>query len=295
MAARRRCSTTEVSVVKIAIQKHFYRSGQVREQIPMRNGQRHGVISTWHKNGQLATQEPFQSGLLHGVCCQWDEKGQLLGAYEMNHGTGIQRSWHDNGQLQSEVSTLDGEFCGRNRLWLRDGTLLSEHFYLFGRNVSAETYHAAAAKDKTLPRVRGRVAKLPLKNKAMARLIHRVFISSLLKKQDRTEARGWLQKTADDKIERWLGRKPAGRAAQSGTAKFLNDLYRAGAAAVIVSDIYCNKRGQQFADYLVVCLPTNVEKRQAIRTVCEQLRKGQRGAVEPNKDIGENHLYLFLA
>ena len=47
-----------------------------------------------------------------------------LGEYRMIHGTGLQRDWHDNGKLQIEVSTVHGEFCGRNRIWLRDGTLL---------------------------------------------------------------------------------------------------------------------------------------------------------------------------
>ena len=88
-----------------------------------------------------------------------------LGKYRMIHGTGIQRDWHDNGKLQIEVSTVHGEFCGRNRIWLRDGTLLTERFYLHGLAVSAKTYRAAAAKDKTLPRFRGKPAKLTGKNR----------------------------------------------------------------------------------------------------------------------------------
>jgi antitoxin component YwqK of YwqJK toxin-antitoxin module len=103
-------------MVRTTNQRHFYRSGLLREEIPFRNGQRHGVHRTWHKNGVLASEEPYVNGLLHGICRQRDEAGRLLGKYRMVRGTGIQRAWHENGQLQMEVSTVRGEFCGRNRI-----------------------------------------------------------------------------------------------------------------------------------------------------------------------------------
>jgi hypothetical protein len=65
----------------------------------------------------------------------------------------------DNGELQIEVSTVRGDFFGRNRIRLRDGKLLAERFYVQGLAVSAETYRAAAAKDKTLPKFRDKAAR----------------------------------------------------------------------------------------------------------------------------------------
>ena len=78
-----------------AIQRQYYRNGQLREEVPLRKGRRHGTVRTWHKNGALASEEPYRAGLLHGVCRQWDETGKLLGKYRLIHGTGIQRAWHD--------------------------------------------------------------------------------------------------------------------------------------------------------------------------------------------------------
>ncbi len=243
----------------------------------------------------LASEEPYKDGVPHGICRQFDEAGRLLGKYRMVKGTGTQRAWHDNGQLQLEVSTVRGEFCGRNRIWLRDGTLLSERFYLNGQVVSADTYREAAAKDKTLPQFRGKPAKLPPKNPATERHIHRVFVESLLEKREHSEIRGWLKQNGD-KAGRSLGRfKPARDVAKSETGKFVNALYDAGAMAVIVPDIYRSKEGKQFADCLVVRLPKNPAKRKAIRKVCAQLEKRKLGVVEPSKDIGEDHLYLSLA
>lgn len=273
------------------IQKTFYRNGQLYEQVPVRNGRRHGVVRVWHKIGIRASEEPYENGLLHGVCRHWNEAGRLVGKYRMIHGTGLQRDWHDNGKLQIEVSTVHGEFCGRNRIWLRDGTLLTERFYLHGLAVSAETYRAAAAKDKTLPTFRGKPAKLTGKNRVKPLHIHRVFVNSLLEKRNQREARKWLAKKTSDPTARSLGRFKR----ENDAGKFVEALYQAGAVEVIAPDIYRNKARDQFADCLLVQLPKNAARRKAVRQVCGQLRTRRLGAVQPDKDIGESHLYLSLA
>jgi hypothetical protein len=283
-------SAANIRKVNATIQRNHYRTGLIREEIPLRNGRRQGLVRVWHKNGQLASEEPYQNDLPHGICRQWDESGRLLGKYKMIHGTGVQRSWHDNGQLQMEVSTVRGEFCGRNRIWLRDGTLLSERFYDHGRVVSAGTYRAAARNGSNLPKYRGGPATLPPKTLATQRHIHRVFVSSLLEKLNRSEARTWLAASAGEKNARSLG----GFKRQRDAAKLVEALYKAGAMKVIVPDIYENEAGDQFADCLLVHLPKNPAKRKKIRQVCTQLRRRKLGAVQPDEDIGESHIYLYL-
>lgn len=269
------------------IQKTYYRNGQLRERVPVRNGRRHGVARAWHKNGKRASEEPFKDGLLDGVCRKWSESGRRLGEYLMFQGTGLQREWHDNGKLQMEIWSICGEFSGRNRIWLRDGTLLSERYYLVGHVVSAEKYREVAAQIKALPKFRGKPAK-PLVKPLH---IHRVFVDSLLEKKSNREARKWLTKKTGDKTKRSLGRFKRENAA----AKFVEELYQVGAVEVIVPDIYRNKARDQFADCLLVRLPRSATKRKAIRKVCAQLRTRKLGAVQPDKDIGESHLYLSLA
>jgi len=277
-------------MVRTTSQRHFYRTGLLREEIPLRRGRRHGVHRTWHKNGVLASEESYRNGLLHGTCSQWDEAGGLLGKYRMMRGTGVQRAWHDNGQLEMEVSTVRGEFCGRNRIWLRDGTLLSERFYLRGRVVSADQYREAATRDKTLPKFRGKSATLPPKNGATRRHIYRVFVTSLLEKPKHSEAKAWLHKNGGEKAGHWLGRFKRERDA----VNFVEQLYDAGAAKVIAPDIYDNEAGDQFADCVLVRLPKDRTKRKAIRRVCAQLRRRDLGAMQPDEDIGETYLYLYF-
>lgn len=280
-----KCKTRDV---RTTIQKSWYRNGLLRDEMPLRNGHRHGVARVRHKNGRLASEERYADGLLHGVCRQWSETGRLLGKYRMIQGTGVQRAWHDNGKPQMELSTVRGEFCGRSRSWLSDGTLLSDDIYLRGKLVSADEYRAAAAKDKSLPRL-GRMVKAvkPVSEKH----IHRVFVAGLLAKPNRFEARAWLKARSADNSARSLGRFKRA----SDAVKFVAAIYDAGATEVIAPDVYRNKKGDEFADALLVRLPKPPAKRKAIRTVCTQLQKRKLGAVQPDVDIGETHLFLSLA
>jgi hypothetical protein len=205
----------------------------------------------------------------------------------MVQGTGVQRAWHENGKPQMELFTVRGEFCGRSRSWLSDGTRLSDDIYLRGKLVSADEYRAAAANDKSLPKL-GRAAKAvkPVSEKH----IHRVFVAALLAKPNRFEARSWLEGKCGNNTARSLGRFKR----ESDAAKFVAALYGAGATEVIAPDVYRNKAGNEFADALLVRLPKPPAKRQAIRKVCAQLQERKLGAVQPDVDIGETHLFLSL-
>src|SRR5262249_25153085 len=154
--------------------------------------------------------------------------------------------------------------------------MLSERFYLAGQGVSADDYRAAAAKDRTLPKYRGKPAKLPPKNRVKQKHVHRVFVASLLEKPHGIEAAAWLQKEPGNKTARSLGRFKCERDA----LKFVQELYRVGAVEVIVPDIYSNKAADQFADCLLVSLPKLKTKRKAIRKSCARLQRSKLGAFE---------------
>jgi len=273
-------------IVKKSFERAFHRNGQLREVVPLRDGRRHGVVRVWHKNGVLANEERYLNGLLHGVCRQWNEAGRLLGEYRMVHGTGVQRTWHENGRLQLEFSTVNGDFSGRHRLWLHDGALMSEEIYLHGRPVTAEEYRTARLKDKSLPKLTGKAGTPLPKSVATEKHIHEVFVRSLLAQENRAEAGKWLE--SGGKAARSLGRFKRA----TDALKFIESLYKSGATEVIAPDIYASKTGDQFADCLLVKLPRIAAKRKAIRKVCAQLPKRKLGAFQPDKDIGESHLFL---
>ncbi len=270
------------------IQRNYYRSGQLREEAHFKNGRQHGVRRVWHKNGALAEEEPYQNGLPHGVSRQWNDKGKLLGRYRMVHGTGVRRQWHDNGRLQAEISEVVGGFCGPSRLWLRDGTLISEQFHLDGTTISAARYAAARKVNPKLPKFRGSGILMRADSLALRRRIHRLFVGWLLHRPNQREAAEWL---APKEWKSSLGRFKR----EVGARKLVAELYEAGARKVIVPDIYRNPARDEFADGLLVQLPKDAKKREAVRVVCARLQSKGLGALEPAEELGERHLYLAMA
>jgi hypothetical protein len=271
------------------LKRSFYRNKVMAVEESLIGQRLSGKRRTWHRNAQLATEEFYHDGLPHGLFRQWSEAGELLGSFRMENGTGTQKFWHDSGRLSQEFTTVGGAFCGRSRIWLRDGTLISDSILLFGRPVSLVEYHRAMLKNPTLPRFRGRLAKVAPRNRLTEKHSQHVLVRGLLVKRNRSEAGVWLK--ADGDSARYLGKFKKARLA----LKFIEALYHAGAVSAIVPDIYQSESGDQFGDNLLVKLPQIKKVRVAIRKVCERLSPRLRVIVEPGQDIGEEYLLLSMA
>jgi MORN repeat variant len=278
------------TVPKLRIKRFYYRSGRIHTETREVDGHFHGPHRTWHRNGQLAQELRYHQGLLDGNCRQWNENGRLLGSFTMVHGTGLQRYWHGNGVVQTEISTLNGQFHGRIRSWLRDGTLARENYLIGNRDVTRTAYQKAARANPDWPQYKGEPAgKVARLNNALERREFELFVQSILEKPGHAEAGGWL------KSEKRSGSRSLARFATSKAAlKFVAQLYAAGAESVIVAAIYGGKRSKLFADWMLVQLPQPKSKRTRLRKICQDFCRKRGGAVLPEKDIRETHLYLML-
>lgn len=274
---------------KRRIERYYYRNGRIHTEIREVGGQLHGRHRTWHFNGQLAEELRYRHGRLHGTSRQWNEHGRLLGSFRMNHGTGRQRYWHDNGQLKMEMDSIDGGFHGRTRIWLRDGTLIQENYLIGNQDVTRAVYLKAAQKNPDWPQYKGQVAgKVARDTIALKRKQHELFIKSILE-SSHAEARHWLS-AAKRPDQRSLAKfRTAGAA-----LRFVEILYTAGAEAVIVAPVYAGKSGKFYADWLLVKLPRMPSKRKALRKLCQDFCDQRDGALLPDKDMGESHLFLRL-
>ena len=272
------------------IDRYYYRNEQIRLENREVEGRLHGFCRTWHYNGQLAEELRYHHGKLHGISRQWDENGRLLGSFTINHGTGTQRYWHQNGRLRLEINSLNGKFFGRMRMWLRDGTLVQETYYISNVDVTRAAYLKAARIHPDWPQhEREPAGKVARNNQALKRKEHELFIESLLEKSH-AEARQWLSAAKTPDL-RSLARFRTAKAA----LRFVETLYAAGAEAVIAAVIYRGKRGKQFADRLLIKLPTASSKRKALRKICQDLCDKRGGAFLPDgKDMGQSHLFMNL-
>jgi hypothetical protein len=208
----------------------------------------------------------------------------------MNQGTGTQRYWHQNGRLRLEINSLNGKFHGRMRLWLRDGTLVQETYYINNVDVSRSRYLKAAREHADWPQhEREPAGKVARETQALKRKEHELFIESLLEKSC-AEARQWLSVAPNSDL-RSLGRFRTAKA----TLQFVETLYAAGAETVIAAILYMGKRGKQFADRLLIKLPKASTKRKMLRKICQDLCAKRGGALLPDeKEMGESHLFLNL-
>ncbi len=276
---------------KLHIKRFYYRSGRIHTESREVEGKFHGLYRTWHRTGQLAEELSYCHGLMHGVSREWDENGLLLGSFTMVNGSGLQRYWHDNGRIKMEISSLNGKFHGRCRDWLRDGTLIREDYCINNQNVTRARYLKAARKNPGWPQYEGEPAgQIAQTGAALERKKFDLFIQSVFEKPHHAEARAWLKPELRPK-----SRSLAGFATTKAALKFVEELYAAGAVAVIIAAIYAGHRKKLFADWLLVQLPAAKVKRRSLRKICQTFCRKRGGAVLPEFDLGETHLWLMLA
>jgi hypothetical protein len=269
-------------------ERYYYRNSQIRRESKEVDGKFHGLCRSWHPNGELAEASHYRHGLLHGTTRQWDKNGRLLGSFSMDHGTGRQLYFHQNGQLNLEINSLNGKFLGRTRFWLRDGTLIRETYCIDNVNVSRAKYLNAAREHSNWPQHEGESAgKVARDNQALKRKEHELFIESLLE-SNFADAQHWLSAAAPDL--RSLARFRSAKAA----IQFLEALSEAGAESVIAALIYPGKRGKEFSDRLLIKLPKALVKRRKLRIICQALCNKRGGAMLPDKEMGESHLFINL-
>lgn len=272
------------------VKRDYYKSGLLWQEIPCRDDVPHGLWRTFHNNGQVESEKPYMQGKLHGVCRQWAWSGKLLGSYEMDHATGIQRSWYDNGPICLEFHTLDGKFTGRSRHWLADGTLDKDHYLVEGRTVSRQEYYTAAVSDPRFPDYSDAdFAPVDLRGPEIERRKTELLVQILMARSNHQEVIVWLDKhELAQPIT--LGRFPDVATARMAAHQF----YDAGANQVEALDIYANPLGHEFCDRLAVFLSTDPAIRQHIRSLCGQMQKQFDLAFSPENDCAESVFILVL-
>ncbi len=161
--------------------RYFHETGDLSEEIPLRNGVRHGIQYNSLVPGKLLSTEPYFNGLPHGTARQWSNDGKLIGTYTMKYGTGLdlwrqehdgfihlaearyvkEGKWHgfewwlseDQKSISSENHFWNGQPHGIERSWNWGGRLRRGYprYWVHDRRVTKRQYLRARAKDPTLP------------------------------------------------------------------------------------------------------------------------------------------------
>jgi antitoxin component YwqK of YwqJK toxin-antitoxin module len=114
--------------------------GHLLAEIPVKDGQVHGLARGWHDNGQLEVEEPFEEGSSHGLRTRWHPNGQKRSEANIVRGVleGTFTQWHDNGQLAVRMTMKGGKAEGLSETWNPDGSLRSSVTLHDGQPVDAE-------------------------------------------------------------------------------------------------------------------------------------------------------------
>lgn len=123
-----------------ATRKTFYDNGQVRAEVPYKDGKKHGVANNYYENGNVKLSIPYTNGLRNGVSKYNYEDGKLYRETpylnDKIHGL---RKVYASGKLQAEIPYHLGIPC----------TGLKE-YYLSGKQKTDFPYISVNTRDDRL-------------------------------------------------------------------------------------------------------------------------------------------------
>ena len=62
----------------VEVKKDYYPDGQLWDETPRVNGERHGLYKMWHPNGQLKNEISYVHGEVHGLFKEWHKNGHQI-------------------------------------------------------------------------------------------------------------------------------------------------------------------------------------------------------------------------
>lgn len=251
-------------------------------------------------NGVLQAEMEVRDGVVEGVAKSWNDRGTLLGTYEIRNGNGVVRQWYDNGQLMSETPMVCGLFTGRGRIWWADGEIMSDDYWIRGRQVSRKRYFEACQSDPSLsnyadePKVKARGSKISRVKWASKRkpsqeafLANQRFVEQCLADKTRQEACAWLSEVAKSQT-RTLGELPSWKE----SVALVEEAYQEEVVELCVVKVVREDGGEQTTGTLLARLPTSPKVRKRALHWCNR-RIEDRG-FEPETDVGQEWVAVIL-
>jgi antitoxin component YwqK of YwqJK toxin-antitoxin module len=108
------------------VEEEMYWSGkQIKRRTFFKNGEKHGLESSWWTNGQLIAEASYNHNVLDGTFKRWDENGKLLDTFQMKNGTGIMKEYYPNGKIKDQRPLKLGQRDGVLVMYHDNGSILS--------------------------------------------------------------------------------------------------------------------------------------------------------------------------
>lgn len=93
------------------VSRNFYENGKLRNEVPVKEGKRHGLAKEYYENGNLAAAIEYKNDLKEGLS-QWFYQDGILyqeAQYQNNKKHGIEKKFYNTGELMAELKWKEGE------------------------------------------------------------------------------------------------------------------------------------------------------------------------------------------
>lgn len=93
------------------ISKNYYDDGQIRNEVPVKDGMRHGVAREYYESGQLAAAIEYQANLKNGWSKWYYQDGILYqeAQFVANQKEGIEKKYYNTGELMAVLKWKGGK------------------------------------------------------------------------------------------------------------------------------------------------------------------------------------------
>ncbi len=109
----------------IALLKDYYGNGNLRSEIPYKDGKREGIEKWYYENGNLTFEALYKNDILDGVHKSYYKNGKLVSQTTLKNGLphGIVKNYYKSGKLKSEVPYKNGIVHGILKEYYKKGKL----------------------------------------------------------------------------------------------------------------------------------------------------------------------------
>lgn len=112
--------------------KQYYKTGELQLISEWENGEKKGITKTFYKNGQIKTIEIFRNNLIQDTAIYYDSLGQILEIFPYVDGKldGNYKAYYHNGQIEVRGKYCDGKKCGKAWIFYPDGGIKLKRIYI---------------------------------------------------------------------------------------------------------------------------------------------------------------------
>lgn len=113
------------------VARWYYEDGTLQQEVPYVDNKINGVLKRYHDNGRREAEETYVNDMKNGKAVEYTYPGKRIEQKYYRNDTlhGIYRKWHRNGKIQIEGELINGLYEGRWLYYNDDEELVGEGQY----------------------------------------------------------------------------------------------------------------------------------------------------------------------